>query len=302
MTTRAEWLKERRTGLGGSDAAPAAGLSKWMTPLELWMDKRGELERRESEPMRWGTLLEPLIRQEYANRTGRTLEVRPYQLLRHPKYPFLFVTPDGIANAERLYEGKTARTAEGWGQPGTNEIPMEYTLQVQHGLMVLGLVVADVAVLVGGQDLRVYEVEADSELQEMLLDREAAFWAKVQNGSPPDPVSEEDIKRRWRFSNGSRITASPEIEALVERWTSGSVYLREEAEMVEGCKNEVRAFMGEAAELVSESGELLATWKNCRPAAKFDAEKFREAHPDLYKQFLTTPQSQRRLLSKVQPE
>lgn len=32
MTTRAEWLSKRRTGIGGSDIAAIMGLSKWATP------------------------------------------------------------------------------------------------------------------------------------------------------------------------------------------------------------------------------------------------------------------------------
>lgn len=37
--TRADWLKLRRRGIGGSDVAAILGLSKWRTPLEVWQDK-----------------------------------------------------------------------------------------------------------------------------------------------------------------------------------------------------------------------------------------------------------------------
>jgi putative phage-type endonuclease len=200
---RQAWLAERRTGIGGSDAAAACGLSKWKTPLELWLDKRGELETAESEPMKWGNLLEPVVRQEYCNRTGRTVVVPP-GIIRHPTVQFALMTPDGIADESRVLQVKTARTSDGWGEPGSSDIPLEYILQTQHEMFVTRLPVADVAVLVGGSDFRIYVVEADSELQSLMLDKEAAFWRLVRDGEPPDVINHEDVKRRWRVSTGEK--------------------------------------------------------------------------------------------------
>lgn len=39
---RADWLAARRTGIGGSDVAPILGLSKWRSPLDVYMVKRGK--------------------------------------------------------------------------------------------------------------------------------------------------------------------------------------------------------------------------------------------------------------------
>ena len=38
---RADWLEVRKTGIGGSDAAAAVGLSPYKSQLELWMEKTG---------------------------------------------------------------------------------------------------------------------------------------------------------------------------------------------------------------------------------------------------------------------
>ena len=37
-----EWEKLRATGIGGSEAAAAMGLSRWKTPLRLWHEKTGK--------------------------------------------------------------------------------------------------------------------------------------------------------------------------------------------------------------------------------------------------------------------
>lgn len=42
--TRADWLKLRRRGIGGSDVAAIIGISKWRTPLDIYNDKTEEGE------------------------------------------------------------------------------------------------------------------------------------------------------------------------------------------------------------------------------------------------------------------
>ena len=88
MGLTAEQLATRSTGLGGSDAAVACGVSRWKTPYQLYLEKRGEVPPIEqTEPMRWGHLLEPLVRQEYSERTGRVVRL-PSDTLRHPEHTF----------------------------------------------------------------------------------------------------------------------------------------------------------------------------------------------------------------------
>lgn len=296
-TDRASWLQARRQGIGGSDAPAAVGLSKWRTPLELYLDKRGELETAETEPMKWGTLLEPVVRQEYANRTGREVHC-PGVILRHPRVAFALLNADGIVPGERLYEGKTARTAEGWGEPGSADIPMDYLLQVQHGLFVTGLPVADVAVLIGGSDFRIYEVPADAELQEMLIDKEAEFWRRVQEGNPPEPVNSEDVKRRWQISRSAQVEAVPEIAAEVSTLVGLKYSIAALEEEYDKRIARIQQFMEDRDELVL-NGKPLATWRSTKPGHRFDADSFRQAHPDLYKAFITESRPQRRFLLKL---
>lgn len=295
---RKAWLLERRTGIGGSDAAASVGLSKWKTPIELWLDKRGELPDRQTEPMKWGTLLEPVVRQEYANRTGRSVMV-PGRILRHATVSFAILTTDGIADGSRLYEGKTARTDEGWGEPGSADVPQDYMLQVQHGLFVTGLAVCDVAVLVGGSDFRLYEVPADRELQALLIDRERDFWRHVETNTPPEPINREDVKRRWRFSNGKQCQGA-DVDA------GRALYLARCKALIKALEDEeksatadLQGIMRDAGELLAPGGEVLATWNNTAGAERFDVERFKEEHPDLYRSYLKTAAGSRRFCLKL---
>ena len=194
--------EERLTGVGGSDAAAVLGISPWATPYDVYLQKLGQAPPPAgNEPMLWGTLLEPVIRDEYARRTGRAVETLP--MLRHPTLEFMIAHLDGqirrtdAADAKRILEIKTARTSHGWGEPGTDEIPLQYLLQVHHYLVVSGAQIADLAVLIGGQDFRLYEVHADADIARELVAAEYAFWHQVACREPPAPSNTQDAIRRW---------------------------------------------------------------------------------------------------------
>ena len=52
--TREAWLDRRRAGIGGSDVAALLGLSRWKTPLDVFLDKTGRSEPiPDNEPMLW---------------------------------------------------------------------------------------------------------------------------------------------------------------------------------------------------------------------------------------------------------
>jgi putative phage-type endonuclease len=177
----------RMTGIGGSDAAAVLGLSKWKTPLQVYLEKLGQGGLMlDNEAMAWGRALEPVIRQQYAERTGRIVYL-PDTALRHKEHDFMIANLDGYTDDGRVLEVKTARSGQEWGEPGSDEIPTNYLLQVQHYLTVTGFEWADVAVLIGGSDFRIYEIRADKDLQALLIEGEAEFWQRVQDRNPPDP-------------------------------------------------------------------------------------------------------------------
>lgn len=299
MNAHEQWLKERRLGIGGSDAAAVLGLSKWKTPYDVYADKLGLADPiPDNEAMLWGRLQEPLIRQQYADRTGRAVTV-PNAPLVHPVHAFMRANLDGATDDKRVFEAKTARTAQDWGEPGTDEVPQPYLLQVQHYMAVAGFVVADVAVLIGGSDFRIYEVPADPELQEMMIEAEAAFWDRVQRRDPPEPVTLADAQARFgRSSRAGVVVATEAVEEAVHRLLA----IKAQIKGLEGDEGDAKAIvmsaLGEMDTLASPGGQVLVTWKAAKAAQRFDAKALQAAHPDLYAQFLKTGEPSRRLLIK----
>lgn len=298
MNERMKWLDDRRTGIGGSDVAPILGLSKWRTPLDVYLEKRGEsVEQTDNEPMRWGRALEPVIRQAYCDATGRSVFVPG--MMRHAEHRHMIANVDGIADGFRLFEAKTARTAEGWGEPGTGEIPDAYLLQVQHYMVVTSTPIADVAVLIGGQDFRIYTVDSDDELQAAIIEAEAAFWQRVQDAQPPEPITFADAVARFgKAAATGTVEATEEVARAVQaiNLARSQIKLLEAEE--EAAKAIVMKALGDAGDTLTLAGKTLATWKLAKAPERFDANAFCAAHPDLAKQFTIAGTPSRRLLIK----
>jgi putative phage-type endonuclease len=266
MSLSEEQLAERHTGIGGSDAAPALCLSPYKTPLALFLEKR---ERPEPSPstlaaFRWGHLLEPVIRQEYATMTGRVVRL-PEGTLRHPKHPFMLAHVDGVTDDQRIFEAKTARIAEGWGKSGTDEVPHHYLIQVQHYLAVTGFKVADIAVLIGGNDFRLYEVPADLDLQEMIIDGEQEFWKLVEANTPPPPEwdidSVEIVQRLFPGTDGTVLVAQKDDALYQQVYTNAVKRAKEYEAVAEGAKAHLLYSMGNAARMVFPEAEMQLTRK-----------------------------------------
>lgn len=295
------WHENRRTFIGGSDAAAVLGLSKWQTPYHLYLEKTGEIEpEAQTWEMSYGKALEPLLRQHYANTTGREV-ILPHKSIRSEKYPFMGYNPDGlIVSEKRLAEFKTAAYGDLWGEEGTDEIPIEYLLQVQHGLIVLEWDVAEVFASIGGRRPKMpYIVEADKELHEAMIESDHDFWhnhvlAKV----PPQITTNADAAIRYRTVNSSPIDATKEIIELLDELNNtkqGQKHLEAEREMLEV---KIKSFMGHNNVLKGPEGEILATWKSCKGSSLIDRDSLKKEMPEIEAKYSITGNPNRMFLTK----
>lgn len=295
---RSAWLAERRKGLGGSDAAAACGLSKWKTPLELYLEKIGETaDADENDAMYRGRVLEPSVRQWYCDVTGRMV-LTPKEIICHPSRPFLLASLDGIADpGEIIVDFKTARNRTGWGDPGTDEVPLEYLCQVQHYMAVADLGRAELAVLFGDFEFSIYPVEADTEFQTLLIEREAEFWDAVQRRQPPEITSLEDVRRRWPIACKDAYRGTLDDAAVACRLASIKACIKRLEELEEATKAELQTCIADHDGL-EVAGEIFATWKNVKSGTRFDAKRMQKDHPELCAQYIYDSPPQRQLLLK----
>lgn len=296
---RADWLKARKIGLGGSDIAGILGLSKWNTPLDVYNSKTSdEIDDSDNSSMEWGRRLEPVIRQKYADVTGRIV-IQPDCMFQHPVHKFMIANVDGLVDDGRILEIKTARSIVGWGDEGTDEIPDYYKTQVQHYMTVVGAKVCDVAVLIGASDFRIYTVHSDPELEALLIESEQEFWNEhVLAKVPPAPMTVEETKALYPTSKNLEKECSDEIFNAANELLS----LREDIKLLEEREKELLAqiqeHMGECEKL-KYAGQIIATWKTSKPVARVDTTELKKTMPDIYNQFLKLGNPSRRFTLKL---
>ena len=303
---RDDWLEVRRTGIGSSDAAAAVGLNPYQSQLELWMLKTGKGDLLpaidpldDTSPMFWGTLLEPIVAAHYTKRTGNKVR-RVNAVLQHPEHAWMLANVDREvvgAGDVQILECKTAgiHGARLW----RDGVPEYVQLQVMHQLAVTGHRAADVAVLIGGQELQIFRIERDEALIARLIEMEHAFWQMVESKTPPagdgSDSAEKALRSLYPHSAGDDVDMSddPELNATFE----ALLVAREQLEAAQ--KNEARLrqaiqiHMGEAGKATFACGGSV-TWRRSKDGQVFNTAQFNKDHPELAKAYMSTRAGARR--------
>ena len=189
-----EWYKARSNGIGASEAAAACGVSKWSTPLELYHRKRGEMpEKEQTDAMRLGHLLEPVIQQEWwrVNQQYYQAIDDKVGMFRSADVPFIMATPDCLlVNADDEPECLETKSVN-WRvakelDDDPSSLPIEWKLQGQQQCYVMGVAVVRFAVLVDGRTLEQFDVHRDEQMIDILKAKESELWERIQNGDPPE--------------------------------------------------------------------------------------------------------------------
>lgn len=298
---RAEWLLQRRQGVGGSDAAPAAGLSPWKSPFELYLDKLGELPDQVDTPaLYWGRKLEPVVLQAYAETLQGDFVFSGLPTMRSTRYPWMITNLDAMTASAKVIEAKCARSRDGFGEPGSGEVPMHYLLQCQHEMIVTGLHAAVLVVLFHGNDLQVFDIPEDPELQGMLIESSQEFWSRVQRRDPPtDRTISDTILRYGSVGISGKIVAAEADLRHVQTLRDAREAIEALGKTADESKQWIMETLGDKGDtLVDAQGKALVTWKLPAAPQRFDVEAFAARHPDLYAQYLRSGKASRRFLVK----
>lgn len=298
-----DWLAYRKLGIGGSDASVVCGINRYRSPVELWMNKTGQLPDEEAgEAAYWGTQLESLVRAEFSKRTG--IEVQTVKrLFQSEEYPFMLANLDGVCVHPELgpciFEAKTASAYKS-GEWESDAIPDEYLLQVQHYMAVTGYRGAYVAVLIGGNRFKWQFVERDEELISMLIKLEADFWNHVQDATPP-PLDGSDaaakfLSQRFPSSVPKSTIKLPDTAAdLLAQYDEACEQLEAVTERKQKAENLLKEMLGENE--VGTVGDRIVTWKSVFQE-RLDSRTLKAEHPTLYKKY-TNQTSYRRFSIKA---
>ena len=246
---------------------PPWGCRRGKTPVQLWLEKTGRVQREDisgKEYVHFGNVLEDVVAQEYARRNHRKVQRR-----REP-----YVQDFMVANVDRLIVNHDAileaKTADKWSAGKWDEGPPDhYRIQVHHQMITSGKREAVLAVLIGGNEYRDYEINWNDGVAEGLYANERKFWECVENDTPPPPQTAEDVVRLYPRDDGESIVATT---AMIELWNELRPINAEHSRLTKLKKeksDEMRLQIGQHAEIVlDETGHVITTYKTSKGSEK----------------------------------
>lgn len=279
MTSAAEIL--RKSGLTATDITGVARISPWLTPLIVYARKMGILDPQpETEPMFWGKRLQTTIAEVFASRMNLEVEWSD-TLVFSRQVPWQCCTPDAyvVTNPRRILEIKTVDVfnAGEWSRDRLDGsgVP-EYCLgQVQWQMRVTEIKVAYIAVLIGGNDFRIYTIPYDSEIADYLVDLGETFWFRHVLAGVPPPIEDsaaarEYLRRRFPREREKLRSATTEEARLLEEYGAARVEAQAADRRRDQLEIELKSAIADAEGLSWAGGRL--TWKRAKDREETDWE------------------------------
>jgi len=273
-----QWKIDRRTGIGGSDAAAILGLSPWKSAMQVWLEKKGLAE--EKDPARefllaLGKDLEPVIARLYERETGKQLDLPfPVHWI-HPVHKILMGTPDRfVAGVDRGVELKSENQfADQFGEPGTDQVPYHYLIQCAHYMAVTDYPVWDIALLHGGVKFSIYTIERDAELEHDMIEQLRDWWDRyIVADQPPDIDGSAAWKvyLRKKFPLNLLPIKENDItsQQLIFALGSARRVVEEYSEYQAEAENRLKMIIGEHDGIQGDFGRI--TWKKTKDREDVD--------------------------------
>jgi predicted phage-related endonuclease len=281
---------EDKKRIGGSDVASVLGISRYGGPLVPYLRIVEGVEKDETEAMESGRDLELPVLTRYRRRTGHDMQT-DFSVRGLPEHERASL--DAIAYPQRgtwrVVEAKTAswRVMSDWGEPGTDQIPQEYLVQVQW---YLGAIrqdpraqcidnVADVPALVGGE-FGIWQVRYDPEVYEALREGVKRFWMDhVVPRRPPEPTGAtaegEFIRKRFPRHTANALdvsTLDPAVLYTLDEHRRAVTAAKEAQKAREKWDARVQMLLGEHEGVVGFGDGSRLTWRQNKPSTVTDWE------------------------------
>ncbi|WP_213452862.1 lambda-exonuclease family protein [Rhizomonospora bruguierae] len=283
------WHELRRAGLSASEIAAVVGLSPWESAFSLHWRKTNGWKVEQTEDMTNGHRLEAAVADWWAETQDplENLAVAYAGLYAHPERPWQLATPDRLVHptcaccaagcvcglygncADCLNAGhggppcavlecKWTGRWDGWGDDGTDDIPVYYRCQVLWQIDVLGVDEGHVAVL-GPGGFRAYVVRRDERDLRLLRAAGERFMARLASGEAPDVDDHPATGQALKALHPSLEAGDVEVPVALAEGYRRARALRARVEAVaDGYETRIRAALGAKTRAVC-NGKLVAS-------------------------------------------
>lgn len=279
-TLTPQQMELRRTGIGASEIAAVLGLHHKLTPLDIWMQKRGMAEPQfDNQFLKMGRILEGVIRGLYYEEVARPeglsmLENVGTQV--HQGEQWMLCTPDAVLIDVNTQDDGWRRGLEcknrdafwrdQFGESGSDVFPDDVAAQCVWSMAVTGLDRWDVAVLLGGNDFRTYTMHRNQDLIDAMVEQAREFWfTNVVGGKEPPIVgrsAKEYLKKRFALHTSDLIESNPQLDTYLAGYADAKKQAKEWEIAVHNYEAALCTEVGANAGIRSRLGTF--TWKSTR--------------------------------------
>ena len=287
MPITAEQRAARVKCIGSSDMASILGVNPWRSAYDLWLDKKGLVEREpDDESRRLGTALENAALDEAELRLG-SLDRNVFAEL--PEI-HLGANVDAILRASgEPVEAKTSGIAGPlygqWGEEGTDQVPDMYVIQAHVHMMCTKKEVCHLLALLGGLGARLYRINLQADIRTIIEQAAVGFWKSVDSDTPPeDSKPSLEVLKRVRRTTDRIAHVDP---MLVAEYQGACAAVKE----AETKKDQAQAALL-AADPAAEAFDFgdAKKWYSffSQQRTNVDSKALQADHPDIWAQYAKT--------------
>ena len=275
FSNRAEWLRERRNGLGASDLRCLLGEGyAGESPLQLQLEKLGSIEpaaETDEERERWADAAdaEEFGLRIFARKSGRRVARDKQPTIRlHRQFPEvpMFATLDGWA-ATSGEEGPAVVECKDVGLWAAadwrdDEAPLQHKIQVQAQLSVTGWDHGYLVGMVAGRP-QIRRVERDEDFIASLEAFAAKWWRDHMIERIPAPPDASEATRRALLrlhpdDDGLAVRLDADISRIYRELRDLKAVAKQAEEQVALRENQIRAALGSHSFGLTDCGEWVS--------------------------------------------
>lgn len=320
-----EWHELRRAGITASEIAAVMGISPYESPFSLYWRKLNRWEFEGNEYTRAGQHLEDAIADWWmAERDPlENLQAQWAGLYAHPDRSWQLATPDrllylscaacggsGLAGPEDVEYGPlacrecdlagyvgdpvalleckwVAHSWDGWGEPGSADVPVHYRAQALWQLDVMSVTEVHFAAL-GPGGFRAYRVERDEADLKLMREAGAEFYRRLVEQDPPPLDSHTATIGALKRLHPSVGEGDAEVGVVLHLAYDQARRDRKLAEdRIALCEAEIRAVLGDTYARAVHDGQLVAS-RSVFEQDRIDTKRLRTERPEIAAEYTTT--------------
>ena len=297
ITSREQWLEERKKTVGGSEIGAILGMNPWQSAYSLWAERTGKVAAFEGNlQTKVGTYLEDLVAKLFEEESGFKVQ-RTNFIYRNDLYPALHATPDRLLVGRKA--GLECKTTSALNAKKFRDadFPAQYDAQAVQYMAVTGLMEWFIAVLVGNNEFHIYHLtrikdqpktdfcEASLYIEEAEINTLAAAaeeWLQhVRDDTPPtidgSDASRETLMTIYQEGVGGAVDLFGR-ERMLKRYEQLKEQIKALEEEKKQIENTICADLGDNYE--GHTGQYTVTWK---PVSRtvFDTKACIKDHPEM---------------------